>query len=84
MTTQIITVSIPVPKTPEQRAREYLDKLERKRERDEARAIRRYQKFADDLWNMACRQFFNPTAAFPAILDNAIKKSIVHQYQPAG
>lgn len=35
----------------------------------------------DDLWNMACRQFFNPTAAFPAILDNAIKKSIVHQYQ---
>lgn len=37
----------------------------------------------DDLWNMACRQFFNPTAAFPAILDNAIKKSIVHQYQYA-
>lgn len=34
----------------------------------------------DDLWNMAQRQFFNPTAAFPAILDNAIKKSIVHQY----
>ena len=34
----------------------------------------------DDLWNMACRQFFTPTASFPAILDNAIKKSIVHQY----
>ena len=34
----------------------------------------------DDLWNMACRQFFNPTAAFPAILDNAIKKSIEHRY----
>lgn len=34
----------------------------------------------DDLWNMACRQFFNPTASFPAILDSAIKKSIVHQY----
>lgn len=34
----------------------------------------------DDLWNMACRQFFNPTASFPAILDNAIKKAIVHQY----
>lgn len=34
----------------------------------------------DDLWNMAQRQFFSPTAAFPAILDNAIKKSIVHQY----
>lgn len=35
----------------------------------------------DDLWNMACRQFFNPTAAFPAILDNAIKKNIVQMYQ---
>lgn len=49
----IITVSIPVPKTPEQRAQEYIDDLERKRARDEARATRRYQKFADDLWNMA-------------------------------
>lgn len=35
----------------------------------------------DDLWNEACRQFFNPTAAFPAILDNAIKKNIVQMYQ---
>ena len=35
----------------------------------------------DDLWTMACRQFFNPTSSFPAILDNAIKKAIVHQYQ---
>lgn len=34
----------------------------------------------DDLWNMACRQFFTPTASFPAILDNAIKKAIVHKY----
>ena len=34
----------------------------------------------DDLWNMACRQFFNPTAAFPAILDNAIRKAIEHRY----
>ena len=34
----------------------------------------------DDLWAMACRQFFNPTASFPAILDNAIRKSIVHRY----
>lgn len=34
----------------------------------------------DDLFNMACRQFFEPTAAFPAILDAAIKKAIVHQY----
>lgn len=35
----------------------------------------------DDLWNMACRQFFNPTAAFPAILDNTIRKAIVQRYQ---
>lgn len=34
----------------------------------------------DDLFNMACRQFFEPTAAFPAILDNAIKKAIEHKY----
>lgn len=34
----------------------------------------------DDLWNKAQRQFFSPTAAFPAILDNAIKKAITHQY----
>ncbi|MEG2678411.1 MAG: hypothetical protein RR949_00645 [Oscillospiraceae bacterium] len=35
----------------------------------------------DDLFALACRQFFSPTAAFPAILDNAIKKAIVQKYQ---
>lgn len=35
----------------------------------------------DDLWSMACRQFFNPTSAFPAILDNTIRKAIVQRYQ---
>ena len=35
----------------------------------------------DDLWGMAQRQFFNPTAAFPAILDNTIRKVIVQRYQ---
>jgi len=34
----------------------------------------------DDMYSMLCRQFYNPTAAFPAILDNTIKKSIVHIY----
>lgn len=33
-----------------------------------------------DLYNNLCRQFYNPTAAFPAILDNTIKKSIVQLY----
>lgn len=35
----------------------------------------------EDLFNSLCRQFFNPTATFPAILDNAIRKGIVHMYQ---
>ena len=33
-----------------------------------------------DLYNTLCRQFYNPTAAFPAILDATIRKSIVHLY----
>lgn len=36
---------------------------------------------ADDLYVMLCRQFYNPAAAFPAILDNTIKKSIVKLYE---
>ena len=34
-----------------------------------------------DLYNDLCRQFYNPTAAFPAILDATIRKSIVHLYE---
>jgi len=34
----------------------------------------------NDLWDTAVRQFLSPTADFPAILDNAINKSIVQQY----
>lgn len=34
----------------------------------------------DDLYNTLTRQFYNPTAAFPAILDNTIRKSIVELY----
>ena len=33
-----------------------------------------------DLWDTAVRQFLSPTADFPAILDNAIRKSLVQQY----
>lgn len=57
MTTRIITVSIPVPKTPDRVAQDYIDRVARKRARDEARTIRRCQKFADDLWNMALGGF---------------------------
>ena len=35
----------------------------------------------DDLFQHLSRQFFNPTATFPAILDNAIRKTIVQRYQ---
>ena len=34
----------------------------------------------DDLYAELCRQFYNPTAAFPAILDETIRKSIVFLY----
>lgn len=34
-----------------------------------------------ELYDNMCRAYFSPTAAFPAILDNAIKKSIEHTYQ---
>ena len=36
---------------------------------------------SNDLFNMAQRQFFNPTAAFPAILDNAINKAYVEGHK---
>ena len=34
-----------------------------------------------DLYDLATRQFFNPTAAFPAILDNAINKAYVEGHK---
>ena len=34
----------------------------------------------DDLYTEVSRQFYNPTAAFPAILDQTIRKSIVELY----
>lgn len=34
----------------------------------------------DDLYSELSRQFYNPTAAFPAILDQTIRKSIVELY----
>lgn len=33
-----------------------------------------------DMYARLCREFYNPTAAFPAILDNTIRKSIVELY----
>lgn len=39
------------------------------------------RKGADELYSMASRQFFNPTAAFPSILDNAINKAYVEGHK---
>lgn len=39
------------------------------------------RKSSDELFSMASRQFFNPTAAFPAILDNAINKAYVEGHK---
>lgn len=35
----------------------------------------------DELFNSVCRGMYNPEAAFPAILDNAVQKSIVKIYE---
>ena len=37
-------------------------------------------KSSTDLYDMMSRQFYNPTAAFPAIMDQTIRKSIVELY----
>lgn len=42
------------------------------------------RKSSDDLYSMALRQFFNPTAAFPAILDNVIEKAYKEGYKKVG
>lgn len=38
------------------------------------------RKTSDDILEMVSRQFYNPTAAFPAILDSTIEKNIVQAY----
>lgn len=41
------------------------------------------RKDADELFTLIQRQFFNPTAAFPVILDNAINKAYVEGHKTA-
>lgn len=43
-------------------------------------ASRLLRMHPDEMYSELCRQFYNPTAAFPSILDNTIRKSIVHIY----
>lgn len=39
------------------------------------------RRSSDEIFSMMQRQFFNPTAAFPAILDNAINKAYVEGHK---
>ena len=39
------------------------------------------RRSSEELYGMAMRQFFNPTAAFPTILDNAINKAYVEGHK---
>ena len=39
------------------------------------------RRSSEEIYNMVQRQFFNPTAAFPAILDNAINKAYVEGHK---
>ena len=39
------------------------------------------RRSAEDIYDLAMRQFFNPTAAFPTILDNAINKAYVEGHK---
>ena len=39
------------------------------------------RKSNDDIYQMTARQFFSPTAAFPAILDNAINKAYLEGHK---
>lgn len=41
------------------------------------------RRSTDEIYIMASRQFFNPAAAFPAILDNAINKAYVDGHKKA-
>lgn len=43
-----------------------------------------YRKSADDIYSELQRGFFNPTAAFPAILDNTIEKAYKEGHKKAG
>ena len=38
------------------------------------------RKSSEDLYAEMCREFYNPSAAFPAIMDSTIRKSIVDLY----
>lgn len=38
------------------------------------------RKSSDELYGELCREFYNPSSAFPAIMDETIRKGIVHLY----
>jgi hypothetical protein len=48
--------------------------------RDGESATDLLRKSSGELYDMLARQFYNPTSAFPAIMDQTIRKSIVEMY----
>ena len=48
--------------------------------RDGQNASELIRKSSDDIYTELCRQYYNPSAAFPAIMDTTIQKSIVEMY----
>lgn len=43
-----------------------------------------HRRSSDEIFEMATRQYYNPTASFPVIMDQTIKKSIVELYNKVG
>lgn len=48
--------------------------------RDGQSAAQLIRKSNDDIFDMVTRQYYNPSASFPAIMDQTIRKSIVELY----
>ncbi|MCL2563597.1 MAG: hypothetical protein FWE08_06140 [Oscillospiraceae bacterium] len=74
-----LTVEKPAPGATEMRHMSLRDLAIESLEREGETGLQRMSK--DELFTMLSRQFFNPTAAFPAILDDAINKSYATGYQ---
>lgn len=52
-------------------------------ERDGQDASGMIRRSADDIYDALCRQYYNPAASFPSIMDQAINKAYVQGYNKA-
>lgn len=51
---------------------------------DSSKVTEYRQSTANDLFDMVMRSYYNPTNAFPAILDEAVKKSYINGWETSG